>query len=111
AHRPDGHRVPQRRARPHLRVRRRLLGATLGRPRERRLHHRSDATRLRPALAAVTSGKTCSVSRRLARAQKLRPKIPSPSLQAVLTFAELLRCTNRGSFHKTARLARKLLEL
>ena len=29
----------------------------------------------------------------------------------MLTFAELLRCTNRGSFHKTARLAHRLLEL
>jgi LuxR family maltose regulon positive regulatory protein len=57
------------------------------------------------------SGQTRSGSRRLARALKLRPKAASASLQAVLTFAELLRCTNRGSFHKTARLARKLLEL
>ncbi len=71
------------------------------------------SAQLSAVLASVDfiSGQTRSGSRRLARAQKLRPKTPSPSLQAVLTFAELLRCTNRGSFHKTARLARKLLEL
>ena len=71
------------------------------------------SAQLSAVLASVDfiSGQTRSGSRRLARALKLRPKTPSPSLQAVLTFAELLRCTNRGSFHKTARLARKLLEL
>ena len=71
------------------------------------------SAQLSAVLACVDfiSGQTRSGSRRLARALKLRPKSPSPSLQAVLTFAELLRCTNRGSFHKTARFARKLLEL
>jgi LuxR family transcriptional regulator, maltose regulon positive regulatory protein len=71
------------------------------------------SAQLSAVLASVDfiSGQTRSGSRRLARALKLRPKTPSPSLQAALTFAELLRCTNRGSFHKTARLARKLLEL
>jgi len=71
------------------------------------------SAQLSAVLASVDfiSGQARSGTRRLARAQKLRPKLPSPSLQAVLTFAELLRCTNRGSFQKTARLARKLLEL
>ncbi|MFL6016571.1 MAG: LuxR C-terminal-related transcriptional regulator [Gaiellaceae bacterium] len=71
------------------------------------------SAQLSAVLASVDfiSGQTRSGSRRLARAQKLRPKDASPSLQAVLTFAELLRCTNRGSFQKTARLAHKLLEL
>ena len=71
------------------------------------------SAQLSAVLASVDfiSGQARSGSRRLARAQKLRPKAPSPSLQAVLAFAELLRCTNRGSFHKTARLAKKLLEL
>jgi LuxR family maltose regulon positive regulatory protein len=71
------------------------------------------SAQLSAVLASVDfiSGQTRSGSRRLARAQKLRPKAPTPSLQAVLTFAELLRCANRGSYPKTARLARKLLEL
>ena len=71
------------------------------------------SAQLSAVLASVDfiSGQTRSGSRRLARAQKLRPKSPSPSLQAVLTFAELLRCANRGSYPRTAQLARKLLEL
>ena len=71
------------------------------------------SAQLSAVLACVDfmSGQTRSGTRRLARAQKLRPNDASPSLQAVLTFADLLRCTNRGSFRKTARLAQKLLEL
>jgi LuxR family transcriptional regulator, maltose regulon positive regulatory protein len=57
------------------------------------------------------NGNTRSGSRRLARARKAWPQTAEPPLQAVLVFAELLRSTNRGKFHETARLARKLLDL
>jgi LuxR family transcriptional regulator, maltose regulon positive regulatory protein len=71
------------------------------------------SAQLSGVLASVDfiSGQTRSGSRRLARAMKLRPETVPPSLQAVLTFADLLRCTNRGSFRRTARLALRLLEL
>src|SRR4029453_7013174 len=42
---------------------------------------------------------------------KLRPRTASPSVQAVVTFAELLRDTSKGSFKKTARHPPQLLEL
>jgi LuxR family maltose regulon positive regulatory protein len=70
-----------------------------------------------PALSAVLAsiefinGDTRSGSRRLTRARKAWPKSTEPSLQAVLTFAELLHSTNRGKFSETARRARELLEL
>jgi LuxR family maltose regulon positive regulatory protein len=70
-----------------------------------------------PSLSAVLAsiefinGNTRSGSRRLARARKAWPKDADPPLQAVLTFAEILHSTNRGTFGETARRAQELLEL
>jgi LuxR family maltose regulon positive regulatory protein len=63
------------------------------------------------ATVDLVSGQTRRGTRRLVRAQKLWPKRAPLAVQAVLTFAELLHHTNRGSFHESARLARELLEL
>jgi LuxR family transcriptional regulator, maltose regulon positive regulatory protein len=57
------------------------------------------------------SGQTRSGTRRLDRALKLWPKTTTPPVQAVLTFAELLRHATKGSFIEAARFARTLLEL
>ena len=70
-----------------------------------------------PELCAVLAsvdfigGQARSGTRRLDRAVELWPDDALPPVQAVLTFAELLRYTNKGAFRKTARLAHELLEL
>jgi LuxR family transcriptional regulator, maltose regulon positive regulatory protein len=67
-----------------------------------------------PELCAVLAsvdfinGQTRRGARRLDRARKLWPKTAPVPDQAVLTFADLLRHTNKGSFKDAARLARKL---
>jgi LuxR family maltose regulon positive regulatory protein len=63
------------------------------------------------ASADFISGQTRAGTRRLDRAQELWPNDAPPPVQAVLTFAQLLRHTHKGSFKRSARLARELLAL
>jgi LuxR family maltose regulon positive regulatory protein len=71
------------------------------------------SAQLSAVLASVDfiCGQSRSGSRRLDRARKLWPKGATVPVKAVLTFAELLRATNRGAFKEVSRLARQLLEL
>jgi LuxR family transcriptional regulator, maltose regulon positive regulatory protein len=70
-----------------------------------------------PALSAVLAsiefinGNTRNGSRRLARARKAWPEHAELSLDAVLTFAELLHATNRGKSTESVGRALTLLEL
>jgi LuxR family maltose regulon positive regulatory protein len=68
---------------------------------------------LSAVLASVDfmTGQSRSGIRRLARAVKLSPKAATPSVRAVLTFAQLLRHAHAGSFKESARLALELLDL
>jgi LuxR family transcriptional regulator, maltose regulon positive regulatory protein len=71
------------------------------------------SAQLSAVLASVDfiCGQSRSGSRRLDRARKLWPKGATVAVKAVLTFAELLRATNKGAFKEVSRLARQLLEL
>jgi LuxR family maltose regulon positive regulatory protein len=62
------------------------------------------------ASAEFISGQSRSGARRLEKALKLRPKASDERLQAIITFAQLLRRTSEGSFHQAADLARELLQ-
>jgi LuxR family transcriptional regulator, maltose regulon positive regulatory protein len=62
------------------------------------------------ASADFISGQSRSGARRLDRALKLRPKAADERLQAIITFAQLLRQTSEGAFLRAAELAQDLLQ-